>query len=107
MRDQDDDRGPRGDFRQGPPAPGSRGSAYREFDVRDARRPPMRPGFPPPPPPPRLSRAEREMREMEDFLFGPRNRGANVPPRPRADAGTPDGDAASGLPGDERQADAS
>jgi hypothetical protein len=119
MRDDDDDRGPRGDFRQGPSAPPMpRNSAFRERGgeherdgerLRDGRRPPMppmRPGFGPPPP----QRAEREgMREMEDFLFGrerPRH-GANVPPRPRADAGTLDDAAAPGLPGDERQADAS
>jgi hypothetical protein len=103
MRDDGDDgRGPRGDFHQGPPPPMSRSSTYRERGGPDGR-PPMRPGFPAPP----RARAEREdMREMEDFLFGPRNRGANVPPRPRADAGTPD-HAAVGLPGDKRQADAS
>jgi hypothetical protein len=105
MREEDDDRDPRGGFRQGPSAPPvARGSAYRERGQRDGgRRPPMRPSFPPPP---RQSVERDEMREMEDFLFGPKRHGANVPPRPRADAGTPD-DAAVGLPGDERQADAS
>jgi hypothetical protein len=119
--DNDDGRGPRGDFRQGPPGPPMpRRSAFRERGgdherggdrMRDGRRPPapaMRPGFGPPPPPPQ--RVEREgMREMEDFLFGrerPKH-GANVPPRPRADAEAPDDAAALGLPGDERQVDAS
>jgi hypothetical protein len=75
----------------GPPGmremPGMRGM---RGDAPGGRRP-MRPPFPPLPP--RARGDDEDLGELEDFLFGPdRDRdGASVPPRPRADAGNPDG----------------